>query len=113
MVVLTKQAIKPNFKEHYFSIYQICPHFGFSFIICQSYLSCPFLFMEATPMILLTFQIQLYESLMVGGLFVLILLGSFSWPMVLYLKNQNKIKQTLILTPLKWHAQGVHLQNIC
>ena len=64
-------------------------------------------------MILLTFQIQFCESLMVGGLFFMTLLGSFSWPKVVYLKNQNKIKQTLILTPLKWHAQGVHLQNVC
>ena len=108
MVVLTKQAIKPNIKELHFSIYQTRPHFGFSFIICQNYLSCPFLFMEATPMILLTFPIQFCESLMVGGLFFMTLLDSFSWPKVVYLKNQNKIKQTLILTPLKWHAQGVH-----
>ena len=41
------------------------------------------------------------------------LLDSFYWPKIVYLKNQNKIKQTLILTPLKWHAQGVHLQNVC
>ena len=46
---------------------------------------------EAPRMILLTFQIQLCESLMVEGLFFMTLIDSFSWPKVVCLKNQNKI----------------------
>lgn len=44
-------------------------------------------------------------------------LGRYSLPMIVYLNNQNKIKQTLTFILLKWlaqhHEQGIHLPDVC
>lgn len=110
VVVLTKQAIKPNFKELYFSIYQTHLHFGFSFIISQNYLSCFFLFTEVPSNDTIDFPDSAMWIFDGWRTFFYDLLDSFYWPKIVYLKKSNKLNR-----PHSYSTgiQGVHLQNVC
>lgn len=49
--------------------------------------------------------------------FVMTRLGRYTLPMIVYLNNRNKIKQTLMFVLLKRltpsHAQGIHSSSVC